>query len=317
MPSRTHDGDPRLSPDDAFAALGSEVRIEILQTLGDADEPLSFSELRDSVGVRDAGRFSYHLDKLKGHFVSKESGMYSLRQAGRRVIEAVYSGAVTRAPTTDRTEIDMACPYCEASTEVRFIEERVEAFCTACEGTYGYSALEDESVQKGFLGSVLLPPAGIYGRSATEIARAGATWGNLQLLVRASGLCPRCSAPLDISTSVCQDHERSGGLCDRCNQYYAVGHEEHCTNCIFSTAGAIGPALRANADLLAFQLENGLNPVDPDDITDFLKMMVGYDEEVLSTEPLLAEITFSLDDDSITLTVDDARNVVSVTEHRP
>lgn len=317
MPAWIRNGDSRLSPDDAFAALGNEVRIEILKTLADADEPMSFSELRDAVGVRDAGRFSYHLNKLKDHFVSKKSEKYLLRQAGRHVIEAVYSGAVTRAPVIDRTKIDMACPYCEASTEVRFLEERVEAYCTACEGTYGYSALEDESVQRGFLGSVLLPPAGIYGRSATEIARAGATWGNLQLLVRASGLCPRCSAPLDISTSVCQDHDPSDGLCDRCNQHYAVRHEERCTNCTFAAAGAIGPTLRANADLLAFQLENGINPVDPDDITDFLKMMVGYDEQVLSTEPLLAEITFSLDDDSITLTVDDSRNVVCVTEHPP
>ena len=34
-----------LSPDAAFAVLGDETLLQILRTLGEADEPLAFSEL--------------------------------------------------------------------------------------------------------------------------------------------------------------------------------------------------------------------------------------------------------------------------------
>jgi hypothetical protein len=94
------DGDSeRLSPDDAFATLGNETRLGILQTLGRAGEDLSFSVLRDRVGVEDSGQFNYHLEQLVGHFVRKTEDGYQLRRAGRRVVEAVLSGAVTDAPT--------------------------------------------------------------------------------------------------------------------------------------------------------------------------------------------------------------------------
>lgn len=83
-----------LSPDDAFAVLGNDTRMKILQTLGEADEPLRFSELRDRIGVRDSGRFNYHLDKLTGHFITETDDGYALRPAGTRVVEAVLSRVV-------------------------------------------------------------------------------------------------------------------------------------------------------------------------------------------------------------------------------
>jgi len=49
------DGTSTLPPDDAFAVLGNETRMEILRALGDADGPLPFSELHDRVGTRDSG----------------------------------------------------------------------------------------------------------------------------------------------------------------------------------------------------------------------------------------------------------------------
>ncbi|MFB6206666.1 MAG: ArsR/SmtB family transcription factor, partial [Haloglomus sp.] len=91
-------GEPTaLSPDEAFGVLGNETRIQILQTLGEADGPLSFTELRDRVGIRQGSQFNYHLDKLVGHFVRKTDDGYELRLAGRRVIYAVLSEAVTEA----------------------------------------------------------------------------------------------------------------------------------------------------------------------------------------------------------------------------
>jgi hypothetical protein len=49
----TGKGDSEIpSPDEAFAILRNEARIDIPETLGEADGPLSVAELRDAVGIR-------------------------------------------------------------------------------------------------------------------------------------------------------------------------------------------------------------------------------------------------------------------------
>ena len=61
-----------LDPADAFALIGNETRLAILEALWAADErPVSFSELRRAVGMRDSAQFNYHLQKLTGHFVTR------------------------------------------------------------------------------------------------------------------------------------------------------------------------------------------------------------------------------------------------------
>lgn len=315
MATEADEDDTSLSPDDAFAVLGNETRMDILQTLGDADEALAFSELRDRVGVRDSGQFNYHLDKLDGHFISKTDEAYELRQAGRRVIEAVLSGAVTDAPVMGRTEIEVACPYCDAPIEVRFIEERVETYCTNCAGTFGESQLESaETPVEGFLGNVSLPPAGIQGRTPRETVEAGTTWGNLEFMALASGVCPRCSAPLDTAVDVCQEHDTTGGLCERCNNLHQVHGEWECTNCIFFTSGLFVLNLMTNPAFLSFQIDHDLNPISPTQVSEFMQMLLDHDEEILSTDPFEARFTFTIDGDPLTVTVDDDLIVSGVTE---
>lgn len=109
-------------PTDALAMLGDETRIEILRTLADADEPLPFSELRQRAGVDDAGRFNYHLSKLREYFVREEGGGYTLRHAGSRVIAAAGvadQSGTGREPTAAEVDGsgsgdsgDDECPVC-------------------------------------------------------------------------------------------------------------------------------------------------------------------------------------------------------------
>ena len=40
-----------------------------LSAVAHPDDPRTFSELREAVGMRDSGQFNYHLDKLLGTFV--------------------------------------------------------------------------------------------------------------------------------------------------------------------------------------------------------------------------------------------------------
>lgn len=99
---------------DALSALANKHRIEILRVLAEADEPLAFSDLRESVGMYDTGRFNYHLTKLCGRFVRTIDGEYELGHAGERVVLAAAGldadGARALAETAN-TESD-ECPVC-------------------------------------------------------------------------------------------------------------------------------------------------------------------------------------------------------------
>ena len=312
-----------LSPDDAFAALGNETRMDILRTLAEADAPLSFSELRERVGVSDSGRFNYHLDTVEGHFVRKTDGEYELRQAGRRVIGAVLSGAITDDPVVEPTEIDDPCPVCGAPTLVAFFEGRVEHYCTECAGYYGRDLPSSESAtagdassgtpEYGYLGSFQLPPAGTEGRAPGELFRAASTWGLLNLIAVGAGVCPECSAPLASSPRICEGHDSTDDHCEQCNNRHAIQLRFECTNCLYGGEAAFGVALMADVHVLAFLATHGINPVSPSDPATYSAALMNYEEELLSADPFEARFTLALEDGAaVTVTVDDDLNVVEV-----
>lgn len=70
---------------DEFAALTDPTRVAILQTLA-REAPLEYTALREAVGVRDKGRFNYHLRQLE-RYLDRGSGDYRLSSAGERVVE--------------------------------------------------------------------------------------------------------------------------------------------------------------------------------------------------------------------------------------
>lgn len=88
--------DSGLPPDEAFAVLGDESRIDILKSLGEANDQLSFSELYERVDTPDSGQFSYHLDKLLGHFVRKTDDGYA---PGKRAFALSRPSSRERSPS--------------------------------------------------------------------------------------------------------------------------------------------------------------------------------------------------------------------------
>lgn len=92
--SDTVTGNPSIQ-----ASLGSlladETRIRILQELYAASledsvtEGLTFSGLRRRVGVKDSGRFNYHLDQLCDQLVTKAGEEYRLTSVGRELVAAL------------------------------------------------------------------------------------------------------------------------------------------------------------------------------------------------------------------------------------
>lgn len=310
------EGGTVLPPTKAFSVLGDETRLEILLVLVKAEDQLAFSELRDRVGVRDSGKFNYHLSQLTGHFVRKGDDGYTIKQTGRRVVEAVLAGAVTDEPVLDLTPIDDPCPVCGTPILVAYREERVQSYCPECQGHYGHTELSEYSAEPakyGYLGSLPLPPAGLTGRSAAEIYHAAHIWGTLELLAMSNRVCPRCSAPLSESRRVCKAHDATNGLCDSCGNKHAVQITLRCTNCFHDQGGALVLAVMAHSDLVAFLATHGLNPVSPASASAHDAALMEYEEDIHSVEPFEASLTFTIDGDALTLTVDDDHSVIDVT----
>ena len=313
MPEKTPPGDGVLTPDEAFARLGNETRVEILRVLGSAAEPLGFSELYDRTDVPDSGQFNYHLGKLAGQFVRKTEEGYTLRRTGRRVVEAVLSGAVTERQELDRTRIDEPCEYCGAPIEVAWSEGSVRLFCTECAGQYGRAhegVTTSVDARDGYLGRLPLPPAGVRDRSPAEMLPAARLSGTMDVYALSEGICPRCSATVERTVSVCEDHAAGETLCGECQSRYATKVGFECTNCIYEGGGAGGIALVTDDALVEFLVDHGYNPVAADSTSPVNRVHQNYEEDVRSTDPLRVEFTFHVDGDSLSLTADENLDVI-------
>lgn len=314
MPSDAGSGEPTtLSPDEAFAVLGDDTRLQILQMLGAADEPLAFSELFDRIEYHDSSNFGYHLDKLVDHFVRKTDEGYALRQAGRRVVEAILSGAVTDDPVLKPTTVDKPCTVCSAPIKVAFHQERVKLHCPECDGIVSESRLEgDRFGTFGNHGFIPLPPAGVQGRTATEVLHAAELWVVTNMRAATRGICPRCSATVDHSISVCETHDATDGRCDECGLRFEAIVRVTCTNCLFDEGVYLPAFLGVHTELMGFMIEHGIDPVSPEGF-DF--PMASVNEIILSHDPFEARYTFTADDDTLALTVDDDLSVINVTRN--
>lgn len=308
-------GRRRLPPDEAFAVLGQETRLDILRILGDADGELEFAALFDRVDYDTSANFSYHLEQLVGHFVERTEDGYGLRQAGRRVLEAILSGAVTDAPIVEPTEIAWPCQHCGASTvEVEYVEEQVGIYCTNCPGQYGGAkAAEDDALpaDRARIGYVHLPPAGTRNRTAKEVLAAANTWTVMQAQSLHRGVCPRCSAAVVHDLDACGSHDASEGICDACDRRFAVGSRSTCTNCGFELGGSAIGRLHTKPDLLGFLFEHDVDPFASDSAGTL--EVADFDETVLATDPPKVRFTFVIEDDHLELLADDDLDVVEAT----
>lgn len=303
----------RLSPDEAFAVLGDETRLAILQELGQAADPLSFSELRARVGYDDPGNFQYHLNKLRGHFIRHTEDGYDLGEPGIQLVQAVESGAVTETPHIDATRIDWPCPYCGGTVTISYADSDdtgkhpVSIVCSDCPGLQAQASY----FESGQISDIPFPPSGLRGRAPEDVVKAAITWDHFEMLGTYYGVCPHCQAVIERSVDVCEDHDPTG-RCKSCDRTYAVELHCECTNCLFDLGplGAVSGTFR-NVELLSFLIEHDVNPfTDP-----WGPITMNANEKVLSTDPLLVRFTYSIDGNSLALTVDETLSVVEATRH--
>ena len=278
-----------LSPAEAFAVVGNETRLSILEALWQMDRPVAFSELRREVGMRDSAQFNYHLSKLTGQFVRKTDDGYDFRSAGRSVIAAVLSGTLNQDPRLEPFEVEGACVDCGSPLEAYYENEQVRIRCTDCGRNHGgYS----------------FPPGGLEDRTREELMNAFNQRARHLSCLSADGVCPECSGRME-TTLFDVEGENSFDLDVR------VEHE--CQRCHHTIHSSVGLVLLDDAEIVSFYRDHGtdLNAVPYWTlewcVTDEYTTVEQYGDEG-SAWRIGVEIT--LDDETLVVSLDGDLNVL-------
>lgn len=305
---------------EAFSVLGNETRLSILLALWEAFEPfaienaVSFSELRERVGIRDSGQFNYHLGKLEGQFIEKADGGYMLRRAGQQLVRTVIAGAGIEEPTLEPTEIDNDCPFCGAPTAVTYEDEWLYIVCTACEGFFGGS----EGRPDGMLSGAAFDPAGFSDRSPGEMWTAAWIKARKALQSAVEGVCDACSGPMERSLDVCDDHG-SEGICDNCGRRFGAMARFRCPVCKNHHTSTPRTLVAEHPAVIAFYYERGVplqyETVDFESGKRAGNLVGNHEQEVVSTDPVRVRIVVDYADDTLELVVDESLSVLEISHN--
>jgi hypothetical protein len=306
-----------LTPEDAFAVLGDETRLNVVRVLwsagasheyddiDDTASTLSYSELRRRVDVDDNGRFNYHLSKLVPHFVRKTEDGYRLSGGGKRIARAVVAIAGVHDAEVPGT-VGTACPVCDGVVEATYEDQWLRFACTQCDGLFG------DAAPKGTLLNAPFPAPGLAGRTAddalvTELYRCTADLTDMM-----QGICPECASAVRGTLEVCDTHDPgSDGVCEACGTPFVAWGDLRCETCLFAKRLPVELCVLALAPVIGFLYGQGTNVLAPslDDLFDLVQTRVRT-----SVTDAPRQAVTSIDGDGVTLrvTLDEHLSVVDV-----
>ncbi|WP_247731160.1 winged helix-turn-helix domain-containing protein [Halovivax limisalsi] len=302
-----------VDPAEAFSLVANETRLSILEALWAAEErPVSFSDLRRAVGMRDSAQFNYHLQQLEGHFVTKvdpaasadsdgadgpvdadgntKSG-YDFKHAGEKVVRSIIAGSFNEHPTMEPFPVEGACVACDGPLEARYEEEHLEIACTAC--GHGH-------------GEYQFPPGGLTDRTREEIADAFDQRVRHLHCLAADGVCPECSGRME-SRVVEEDGECCLGATTR------VDHE--CVQCGHTLCSAPGLRLLDHSAVVSFHRDHGVSLEDRPYWTLPWCVSDAY-TELRGRDPARIEVRMPLDDEELRVTLTGDLDVVETSVHQ-
>ncbi|MFB6243240.1 MAG: hypothetical protein ABEH80_03995 [Halobaculum sp.] len=250
-------GGSGFDPVAAFACLGNETRLSILEALyettrsydGPGRRAVPYSDLQTAVGIDDSGQFNYHLTRLRNHFVSKTDGGYVLDQTGKTVAQILLRSFGVEDPAFDATPVDDApvdtdCPRCGESLAVSYADEHVVTRCQHCPGVVDAAALPD-----GTVSALVFPPAGVHDRSRSELVAAVHRRYEFHCVSMAQGLCPTCGGEVARELVSCSDHD-TDGICEACGTTLPVTVSLCCRVCGHQRLAPV-PFTRTDSPLVA------------------------------------------------------------------
>lgn len=280
----------RLAPEAAFELLAHEIRLQTLEVLNDADERLSFGELRDRVGVEDPGKFNYHLQKLTGRFVRANDG-YRLSAAGKRVVGAVLSGGYTAEFADEVVPMDAGCSVCEGRLEARFSGERARILCSNCEWT---------------VTAPRIPPGVFEGWPRDVSPEVVDRWRKRNRVSAAYGFCYNCDGRLDQTICLPDDD----GAPDWFHGHISDAVEvSSCRRCGHWWHTVVEQAVVTHPAVAAFHYDHG---IDVRETPDWALPWVDHGQAtVTDTDPLRIEVPVAIDDARRVFTFDGDLSLVA------
>jgi len=309
-----------VSPEEAFAILGDETRLNIIRVLwragalhayDDIDNSastMSFSDLRRRVDVDDNGRFNYHLSKLVPHFVRKTDTGYRLSSGGKRIARTVVTIAGEH-DTEVAGEVRTDCPVCGADVVVTYEDQWLRFACTECPGLFGDAAPD------GTLLNAPFPPPGLASRTPDDALRAELYRCMLDLTCLMQGVCPECAGTVEGTLSVCDAHDASPQrLCGGCGTPFVAWGELRCDTCRFAKRLPVELCVMGLAPVIGFLYARGSNVLAPslDDLFELVRTQV---TTTVTEAPLRAVTVIGEGDaDTLRLTLDSHLTVVDVSQ---
>ncbi len=292
----------------AFAALSDPLRVDILRALSDhhretrSPEPIGFADLRRRVGVRDSGRFRYHLERLRDHFVEKTDEGYRLTPAGTEVVAAVIAGTYSEQVSLDPTELDSGCFICGEPAVATYDRGVCWVTCANEHPLFQWSVPPNAAARatsgRNVEGEAVKPPE--QGETATllkivEVAELLA----VQAVERSlAGICSKCYGPVEPEVIVEDGSEQ-------------VGFRTACDACGGQLLGPIGFCLLVDPEVAAFYRQHG-RTIREHHLWELSFVQGGSTITVVSEEPIRVEIGVRLDDERLCVSVDDTGRVISV-----
>jgi ribosomal protein S27AE len=292
----------------AMKGLADETRIRTLLVLWNADDrPLGFSELRRRVGVADPGQFRYHLRKLEERFLRRTAAGYDITMAGVYVVWAIRSGTLSTATSLDPVTVEDDCPSCGASLVLSYENELLRVACSSCGRVAGMTPF---------------PSNGLVGRDVSGLLEIYEQVVRLWFRSVVHDICPNCFGvgSLDVVTDErVLPVEVRRQLTDRERAEIAAGTPEGgyldvvwtCSQCGLWTEAPLAVLLCFRPEIAAFYREHG---VDVESIRswDLPRHLGDCRVTVVRRDPLSLRLDTTLDDETLTVSVEDGFAAVSV-----
>ena len=270
---------------DAFDLLSDPIRVRILTTLWEEDRrgPTSYSDLQAGVGVRDSGRFNYHLSKLTDRFLRKSDDGYVMRPAGVHVVDLLASGAFGDVPERGPIDVETPCPRCDGGMELQYRDGETVVQCPDCELVACW---------------LFFPPAGVRDRDDDALAWGAHVRSREFNRMANAGLCPFCGREIELEL-VHPDERRVDGM-------HVL---KHCDGCEARLSSSLGSYLFDHPAVVAFLWDHGVS-LDDRPYWEF-DFVMDPEVELLDDEPVRYRQTVERDDERLEVDVGPGAEVVA------
>lgn len=130
--------------------------------------------------------------------------------------------------------------------------------------------------------------------------------------------CPECAGTTTLSLDICEQHEgEEGGICNHCHSTHRIWTEYVCKHCGYTRRCLLWFKLMTHPVVISFYHEYG----DVTESVPFRKLteenapyIKDISETIVSEDPMRIRVTLPVADRTLHVTVDDALDVVDVTQ---